>query len=110
MLKDFFSLGVVVYIQNSQINQLKEEELWTGSLEPTNEWYALAKITGIKLCMALRKQYNFDAISLMPTNLYGPGDNYHPTNSHVSPALFVDLTKHPKEEIRVLLAGEVVHQ
>ncbi len=65
---------------------IKEEELLTGSLEPTNEWYALAKITGIKLCMALRKQYNFDAISLMPTNLYGPGDNYHPTNSHVLPA------------------------
>ena len=65
---------------------IKEEELLTGSLEPTNEWYALAKIIGIKLCMALRKQYNFDAISLMPTNLYGPGDNYHPTNSHVLPA------------------------
>ena len=66
---------------------IKEEELLTGSLEPTNEWYALAKITGIKLCIALKKQYNFDAISLMPTNLYGPGDNYHPTNSHVLPAL-----------------------
>ncbi len=65
---------------------IKEEELLTGSLEPTNEWYALAKITGIKLCMALRKQYDFDAISLMPTNLYGPGDNYHLTNSHVLPA------------------------
>ena len=66
---------------------IKEEELMTGSLEPTNEWYALAKITGIKLCMALKKQHNFDAISLMPTNLYGPGDNYHPTNSHVLPGL-----------------------
>tara|TARA_B100000212_G_scaffold120769_1_gene90424 strand:- start:12695 stop:13657 length:963 start_codon:yes stop_codon:yes gene_type:complete len=66
---------------------IKEEELLTGSLEPTNEWYALAKITGIKLCMALKRQYNFDAISLMPTNLYGPGDNYHPSNSHVLPAL-----------------------
>ena len=59
----------------------------TGSLEPTNEWYAIAKITGIKLCESLRKQYGFDAISLMPTNLYGPGDNYHPENSHVLPAL-----------------------
>jgi GDP-L-fucose synthase len=56
-------------------------------LEPTNEWYAIAKITGIKLCEALRRQHGFDAISLMPTNLYGPGDNYHPTNSHVLPAL-----------------------
>jgi len=66
---------------------IKEEALLTGSLEPTNEWYAIAKITGIKLCESLRKQYGFDAISLMPTNLYGPGDNYHPENSHVLPAL-----------------------
>ena len=64
-----------------------EESLLTGSLEPTNAWYAIAKITGIKLCEALRIQHGFDAISLMPTNLYGPGDNYHPTNSHVLPAL-----------------------
>lgn len=66
---------------------IKEEALLTGSLEPTNEWYAIAKIAGIKLCDALRQQYGFDAISLMPTNLYGPNDNYHPTNSHVLPAL-----------------------
>jgi GDP-L-fucose synthase len=66
---------------------IREESLLTGSLEPTNEWYAIAKITGIKLCAALRQQHGFDAISLMPTNLYGPGDNYHPTNSHVLPAL-----------------------
>jgi len=66
---------------------IKEEALLTGPLEPTNEWYAIAKITGIKLCAALRNQHGFDAISLMPTNLYGPGDNYHPTNSHVLPAL-----------------------
>jgi GDP-L-fucose synthase len=64
-----------------------EEAVLTGPLEPTNEWYAIAKITGIKLCEALRRQHGFDAISLMPTNLYGPGDNYHPTNSHVLPAL-----------------------
>jgi GDP-L-fucose synthase len=66
---------------------IKEEELLTGALEPTNEWYAIAKIAGIKLCESLRRQYGFDAISLMPTNLYGPGDNYHPENSHVLPAL-----------------------
>ena len=66
---------------------IREEALLTGALEPTNEWYAIAKIAGIKLCEALRQQYCFDAISLMPTNLYGPGDNYHPTNSHVLPAL-----------------------
>ena len=72
---------------------ITEEELLTGSLETSNEYYALAKIAGIKLCEALKKQYNFNAISLMPTNLYGPGDNYHPTNSHVLPSLirrFVD--------------------
>ena len=66
---------------------IKEESLLTGPLEPTNEWYAIAKICGIKLCQALRKQHGFDAISLMPTNLYGPGDNYHPDNSHVLPAM-----------------------
>ena len=64
-----------------------EEYLLTGSLESTNEWYAIAKISGVKLCDALRKQHGFDAFSLMPTNLYGPGDNYHPENSHVLPAL-----------------------
>ena len=64
-----------------------EEELLSGQLESTNQWYAISKIAGIKLCTALRKQYNFNAISLMPTNLYGPGDNYHPKNSHVLPGL-----------------------
>lgn len=66
---------------------MTEESLLTGSLEPTNEPYALAKIAGIKMCQAYRRQYNFDAISAMPTNLYGPGDNYHPENSHVIPGL-----------------------
>jgi GDP-L-fucose synthase len=66
---------------------LKEEYLLTGPLEPTNEWYAVAKIAGIKLCQAYRIQYNFNAISLMPTNLYGPGDNFDLQNSHVLPAL-----------------------
>ena len=66
---------------------ISEDALLTGALEPTNEWYAIAKIAGIKLCEALRQQHGFDAISLMPTNLYGPGDNYHPTNSHVMAAL-----------------------
>jgi len=64
-----------------------EEELLTGPLEPTNEWYAVAKIGGIKLCQAFRRQYGADFISLMPTNLYGPGDSYHPDHSHVLPAL-----------------------
>ncbi|MEO7067467.1 MAG: GDP-L-fucose synthase [Rhodanobacter sp.] len=66
---------------------IKEEYLLTGPLEPTNEWYAIAKIAGLKMCQAYRKQYGFDAICAMPTNLYGPGDNFHPDNSHVVPAL-----------------------
>lgn len=66
---------------------MKEEYLLTGPLEPTNEWYAIAKIAGIKMCQAYRRQYGFCAISLMPTNLYGPGDNFDLQNSHVLPAL-----------------------
>ena len=66
---------------------IREEYLMSGQLEETNIWYAIAKISGIKLCEALRKQHDFDAISLMPSNLYGPGDNYHLDNSHVIPAL-----------------------
>jgi len=66
---------------------MKEEYLLTGPLEPTNEWYAVAKIAGIKTCQAYRKQFGFNAISLMPTNLYGPGDNFDLDNSHVLPAL-----------------------
>jgi GDP-L-fucose synthase len=66
---------------------MREEELLTGPLEPSNEWYAIAKIAGIKLCQAYRRQYAADFISVMPTNLYGPGDNYHPENSHVVAAL-----------------------
>ncbi len=66
---------------------IREDSLLTGPLEPTNEWYAIAKIAGIKLCQAYRRQYGFNAISLMPTNLYGPGDNFDLDNSHVLPAL-----------------------
>lgn len=66
---------------------MHEDALLTGPLEPTNEWYAIAKIAGIKMCQAYRKQYGFDTISIMPTNLYGPGDNFHPQNSHVLPAM-----------------------
>ncbi|MEN6632033.1 MAG: GDP-L-fucose synthase, partial [Candidatus Polarisedimenticolia bacterium] len=66
---------------------IPEGALLTGALEPTNEWYALAKIAGIKLCQAYRRQYGFDAISAMPTNLYGPNDNFDLQSSHVLPAL-----------------------
>ncbi|TRL39176.1 GDP-L-fucose synthase [Rhizobium straminoryzae] len=66
---------------------ITEDALLTGALEPTNEWYAIAKIAGIKLCQAYRKQHGHDFISAMPTNLYGPGDNFDLTSSHVMPAL-----------------------
>jgi GDP-L-fucose synthase len=66
---------------------IKEEYLLTGPLEPTNEWYAVAKIAGVKMCQAYRREFGFNAISLMPTNLYGPGDNFDLQNSHVLPAL-----------------------
>lgn len=66
---------------------IPEDSLMTGALEPTNEWYAIAKIAGIKLCQAYRKQYGHDWISAMPTNLYGPGDSYDLKSSHVLPAL-----------------------
>ena len=66
---------------------MNEDLLLTGPLEPTNEWYAVAKIAGIKMTQAFRKQFGDDFVSVMPTNLYGPGDNYHPQNSHVPAAL-----------------------
>ena len=66
---------------------MREEYLLTGPLEPTNEWYAIAKIAGLKLCQAYRRQYGFNAICAMPTNLYGPGDNFDLKGSHVLPAL-----------------------
>ena len=75
-----------IYPKLSQ-QPIKEEYLLNGYLEPTNEPYALAKICGIKMCESLRRQYGFDCISLMPTNLYGPGDNYHKENSHVMASL-----------------------
>ncbi len=66
---------------------MNEDQLLKGELEPTNEWYAIAKIAGVKLCQAYRRQYKADFISVMPTNLYGPRDNYHPSDSHVMAAL-----------------------
>lgn len=81
---------------------MKEEYLLTGPLEPTNEWYAIAKIAGIKLCQAYSQQYGARFISLMPTNLYGPGDNFDLKNSHVLPALvrkFIDAQEQGKPEV-----------
>tara|TARA_X000000950_G_scaffold279955_1_gene373628 strand:- start:760 stop:1707 length:948 start_codon:yes stop_codon:yes gene_type:complete len=92
-----------IYPKNSP-QPIKEEYLLTSPLEPTNEWYALAKISGLKLCQAYRKQYGCDFISLMPTNLYGPNDNFHPIDSHVPAALLrrfhvAKINKHENVEV-----------
>ena len=90
-----------------------EEALLSGKLEPTNEFYAIAKIAGIKLCEALNIQYGFKAICLMPTNLYGPGDNYHSMNSHVMPSLIKKITeakKHNKKFITCWGSGKPLRE
>jgi GDP-L-fucose synthase len=87
---------------------ISERDLLTGSLEPTNEPYALAKIAGLKLCDAYRKQYGCNFISAMPTNLYGPGDNYHPENSHVLPAFirrFCEAVKNDADKVECWGSG-----
>ncbi len=81
---------------------IREESLLTGALEPTNQWYALAKISGIKLVEALHQQHDMDAFSLMPTNLYGPGDNYHPRNSHVMAALIRRFCEARKDNVQTV--------
>ena len=82
---------------------IKEEELMTGALEPSNDAYATAKIAGIKMCQAYRQQYGFNAISVMPTNLYGPNDNYDLEKSHVLPAM---IRKFHEAEDKVNLWGD----
>ena len=85
--KKYLFLGSsCIYPKEPQL-PITEDQLMTGKLEPTNDAYAVAKIAGIYLCKSYRQQYGFDAISVMPCNLYGPGDNYHPENSHVLPGL-----------------------
>jgi len=86
-VEKFLFLGsVCIYPKFAEV-PVKEESLLTGYLEPTNDAYAIAKISGIKMLQAYRKQYGFKSVSLMPSNLYGPGDNFHPENGHVIPAM-----------------------
>ena len=85
--KKLLFLGSSCIYPRDSPQPIKEEYLLTGPLEPTNEWYAVAKIAGLKMCQAYRQQYGFNAICAMPTNLYGPGDNYDAESSHVVPAL-----------------------
>jgi GDP-L-fucose synthase len=86
-VEKFLFLGSSCIYPKFADQPIREDSLLTGSLEPTNEWYAIAKIAGIKLTQAYRKQYGHDYISAMPTNLYGPGDNFDLNSSHVMPAL-----------------------
>jgi GDP-L-fucose synthase len=86
-IKKLLALGSSCIYPKLAPQTMTEDALLTGPLEPTNEWYAIAKIAAIKLCEAYRKQYGCDFISVMPTNLYGINDNYHPENSHVPAAL-----------------------
>jgi GDP-L-fucose synthase len=86
-VKKLLALGSSCIYPKYAEQPMREDMLLTGPLEPTNEWYAVAKIAAIKLCEAYRRQHGDDFISVMPTNLYGPNDNYHPLNSHVPAAL-----------------------
>jgi GDP-L-fucose synthase len=86
-VEKFVFLGSSCIYPKLSPQPIKEDYLLTGPLEPTNEWYAIAKIAGIKMCQAYRREFGFNAISLMPTNLYGPGDNFDLQSSHVLPAL-----------------------
>ena len=101
-VRKFVFLGSSCIYPRLAPQPMKEEYLLTGSLEPTNEYYAIAKIAGLKMCQAYRRQYGFDAICVMPTNLYGPGDNFSETDSHVLPAMirkFDDAVRSGQEEV-----------
>ena len=92
---------------------IQEDYLLEGELEPTNEPYAIAKISGIKLCESLRKQHGFDALALMPTNLYGPGDNYDPNNSHVMASFirkFVEAGKNSDKTVECWGSGDPLRE
>jgi GDP-L-fucose synthase len=89
-------LGSSCIYPRAAAQPMREDALLTGPLEPTNEWYAIAKIAGLKMCQAYRKQYGCDFISVMPANLFGPGDNFHPEHSHV-PAALLDRFHHAAE-------------
>ena len=99
-VKKLMFLGSSCVFPRNAPQPMTEDLLLTGALEPTNEWYAVAKIAGLKLAEAYRRQFRADFISVMPTNLYGPGDYYHPENSHV-PASLIRCLGHRQAEARV---------
>ena len=101
-VKRLLFLGSTCIYPKDAKQPIAENELLNGSLEPTNEPYAIAKIAGIKLCESYNRQYETDFRSVMPTNLYGPGDNYHPENSHVIPGLIVRFHNAKKNNDKVV--------
>src|SRR6185312_10747573 len=108
-VKKLLALGSSCIYPRMAPQPMNEEALLTGPLEPTNQWYAVAKIAAIKLCEAYRKQYGADFISVMPTNLYGTGDNYHPEHSHVPAALirrFHEAKEAGASEVKVWGTGQ----
>ncbi|WP_417241069.1 GDP-L-fucose synthase [Celeribacter halophilus] len=108
-VKRLLQLGSSCIYPKAVPQPMKEDALLTGTLEPTNEPYAIAKIAGIKLCESYNRQYGVDYRSVMPTNLYGPGDNFHPENSHVLPALirrFHEAARDGVEEVIIWGSGK----
>lgn len=107
-VKKLLQLGSSCIYPKAIPQPMREDALLTGTLEPTNEPYAIAKIAGIKLCESYNRQYGVDYRSVMPTNLYGPGDNFHPENSHVLPALirrFHEAVRDGKDEVVIWGTG-----
>ncbi len=104
-IQKFIFLGSSCIYPRMAEQPLKEDALLTGSLEPTNEWYAIAKISGVKACEAIRKQYGLDYVSLMPTNLYGTHDNFDLKTSHVLPAMLRKFHEAKKNNTAVELWG-----
>ncbi len=107
-VKSLLQLGSSCIYPRAVLQPMNEDALLAGKLEPTNEPYAIAKIAGIKLCESYNRQYGVDYRSIMPTNLYGPGDNFHPENSHVLPALirrFHEAVQSGQEEVAIWGSG-----
>lgn len=112
-VKKLIFLGSTCIYPKYSKQPMKEEYLLSGSLEPTNEWYAVAKISGIKMCDAIRKQFNKQFIPVNPTNVYGPGDNFHLQNSHVVPALirkFYEAKKANADEVVIWGSGRPIRE
>ena len=111
-VKKLLQLGSSCIYPKAVPQPMLENALLTGSLEPTNEPYAVAKIAGIKLCESYNRQHGVDYRSVMPTNLYGPGDNFHPENSHVMPALirrFHEAASNGSDEVIILCISQSSH-